>query len=88
MQRDRDMRRFKRSGRPLFLILLLAALSPAVPGINMAGDYWDHYAKDPLHWVKTELEVCRNYHPMFMKMVGADEKYCSGAGADGCKPHP
>ncbi|WP_420732315.1 hypothetical protein, partial [Hwanghaeella sp. 1Z406] len=65
--------------------------NPAVPGINMDGDYWDHYAKDPLHWVKTELEVCRNYHPMFMKMVGADDKYCHGAGADwwkgGCCEH-
>ena len=55
--------------------------NPAVPGINMPGDYWQHYAKDPLHWVKTELEVCRNYHPMFMKMVGADGKYCHGEGA-------
>ncbi len=65
--------------------------NPAVPGINMAGDYWEHYAKDPLHWVKTELEVCRNYHPMFMKMVGADDKYCHGPGADwwkgGCCAH-
>ena len=23
--------------------------NPAVPGINMRGDYWNHYAKDPLH---------------------------------------
>jgi hypothetical protein len=65
--------------------------NPAVPGINMPGDYWDHYAKDPLHWVKTELEVCRDYHPMFMKMVGADGKYCHGAGAEwwkgGCCSH-
>jgi hypothetical protein len=57
----------------------------------MDGHYWDHYAKDPLHWVKTELEVCRNYHPMFMKMVGADGKYCSGEGAKwwkgGCCDH-
>lgn len=65
--------------------------NPAVPGINMDGEYWEHYAKDPLHWVKTELEVCRNYHPMFMKMTGADDKYCHGAGADwwkgGCCDH-
>ena len=65
--------------------------NPAVPGINMEGDYWDHYAKDPLHWVKTELEVCRNFHPMFMKMVGADAKYCHGRGAEwwqgGCCNH-
>lgn len=65
--------------------------NPAVPGINMAGNYWDHYGRDPLHWVKTELEVCRNYHPMFMKMVGADDKYCHGRGAEwwkgGCCNH-
>ena len=59
----------------------IVPVDPAVPGINMPGDYWDHYARDPLHWVKTELEVCRNYHPMFMKMVGADGKYCHGEGA-------
>ena len=65
--------------------------NPAVPGINMTGDYWDHYARDPLHWVKTELQVCRNFHPQFMQMVGADGKYCHGAGADwwkgGCCNH-
>ena len=65
--------------------------NPAVPGINMDGNYWEHYAADPLHWVKTELEVCRNYHPMFMQMAGADGKYCHGEGADwwrgGCVNH-
>jgi len=65
--------------------------NPAVPGLNMDGDYWDHYGSDPLHWVKTELEVCRNYHPMFMAMTGADDKYCHGAGAEwwkgGCCNH-
>ncbi|MCE8005563.1 MAG: hypothetical protein HEP69_00845 [Aestuariivita sp.] len=65
--------------------------NPAVPGLNMDGDYWDHYGRDPLHWVKTELEVCRNYHPLFMKMTGADDKYCHGPGADwwkgGCCNH-
>lgn len=65
--------------------------NPAVPGLNMPGDYWDHYAKDPLNWVKTELNVCRNYHPMFMRMVSANDKYCHGAGADwwkgGCCNH-
>jgi hypothetical protein len=65
--------------------------NPAVPGLNMEGDYWDHYGRDPLHWVKTELEVCRNYHPLFMKMTGADGKYCHGEGAEwwkgGCCNH-
>ncbi|GAB5469066.1 MAG: hypothetical protein Kilf2KO_20960 [Rhodospirillales bacterium] len=65
--------------------------NPAVPGLKMPGDYPPHYAVDPLKWVKDELNICRNYHPMFMKMVGADKKYCSGAGADfwqgGCCDH-
>ncbi|MEO1192316.1 MAG: hypothetical protein AAFY02_11200 [Pseudomonadota bacterium] len=65
--------------------------NPAVPGLNMPGDYQQHYAADPLKWVKDELNICRNYHPMFMKMVGADNKYCSGPGADfwqgGCCDH-
>lgn len=65
--------------------------NPAVPGLNMTGDYQDHYAKDPLKWVKSELDICRNYHPMFMEMVGADDKYCTGRGADfwkgGCCNH-
>ena len=65
--------------------------NPAIPGLNMKGDYWEHYANDPLHWVKTELEVCRNYHPLFMEMTGADNKYCQGAGAEfwkgGCCNH-
>ncbi|MEX0280998.1 MAG: hypothetical protein AB3N13_07375 [Arenibacterium sp.] len=65
--------------------------NPAVPGLNMEGDYWDHYVRDLLHWVKTELEVCRSYHPLFMKMTGADDKYSHGPGADrwkgGCCNH-
>jgi hypothetical protein len=65
--------------------------NPAVRGVNMRGDYWQHYAKDPLHWVKTELEVCRHYHPQCMQMVGADDKYCQGEGArwwkGGCCEH-
>ncbi len=65
--------------------------NPAVPGLNMAGDYWEHYGKDPLHWVTSELNICRHYHPLFMQMVGADDKYCSGKGAafwkGGCCAH-
>lgn len=65
--------------------------NPAVPGLNMKGDYWNHYARDPLHWVKTELDICRNYHPLFMEMTGADRKYCHGKGAEfwsgGCCGH-
>ncbi len=65
--------------------------NPAVPGLNMAGDYWEHYGRDPLRWVTSELDICRNYHPLFMQMVGADDKYCSGKGAafwkGGCCDH-
>ena len=65
--------------------------NPAVPGLNMGGDYQEHYARDPLKWVKSELDICRNYHPMFMQMVGADDKYCTGKGAEfwkgGCCDH-
>ena len=50
---------------------------PAVPGLNMGGDYWKHYANDPEDWVLTELNICENYHPLFMSMVGADPKYCN-----------
>jgi hypothetical protein len=49
---------------------------PAVPGINVNGDYWKHYAKDPLKWVKAELDICRNWHHLFMPMVGGDPKFC------------
>ena len=65
--------------------------NPAVPGLNMPGDYREHYVADPLKWVKDELNICRNYHPMFMKMVEANNKYCTGAGAEfwqgGCCDH-
>jgi hypothetical protein len=44
---------------------------PAIPGINCGGSY-DSYAKDPTSWTKTELEICRNYHPLFMRMVDAE----------------
>jgi hypothetical protein len=41
---------------------------PATPGINIEGDYWQ-YAKDPMDWTLTELKICRNFHPLFMKMI-------------------
>ena len=49
---------------------------PAVPGLNVAGDYWQHYAKDPLAWVKAELNICREWHHLFMPMVGGDPRFC------------
>jgi hypothetical protein len=44
---------------------------PAVPGLNCEGSY-ETYAADPTKWTKTELEICRNYHPLFMRMVNAE----------------
>ncbi|SMQ72119.1 hypothetical protein SAMN05444673_2110 [Bacillus sp. OV166] len=58
-------------------LLLSESWIPAVPGLNMTGDYWKHYAEDPEKWVLSELNICENYHPMFMSMVGADPKYCN-----------
>lgn len=49
---------------------------PAVPGLNVNGDYWKHYARDPLGWVQAELNICRNWHHLFMPMVGGDPKFC------------
>ena len=48
---------------------------PAVPGINMEGDYLRDYAADPLDWTLTELHICEKWHGLYMKMVappGAD----------------
>ena len=50
---------------------------PAVPGINMEGDYFRDYAADPLDWTLTELHVCEKWHDLYMKMVAPRE-----AGAD------
>jgi len=64
---------------------------PAVPGLNVAGDYWQHYANDPLAWVHTELNICRNWHHMFAQMVGGDPKFChdeSGFWSGGCVGQP
>ena len=44
---------------------------PAVPGLNVEGDYWKHYANDPTKWVKSELQICQNWHHLFHNMVGA-----------------
>lgn len=42
---------------------------PAVPGLNMDGDYFRDYASDPTDWTMTELHVCRKWHDLYMKMV-------------------
>jgi len=45
---------------------------PAIPGINMEGDYWRDYAHDPMDWTATELSICRKWHHLYMKMTGAE----------------
>lgn len=57
-------------------LLLDESWIPAVPGLNVKGDYWKHYANDPEKWVMSELAICENWHHLFMDMVGADPKYC------------
>jgi hypothetical protein len=42
---------------------------PAIPGINMDGDYWRDYAEDPLDWTRTELHICQKWHHFYLKMV-------------------
>jgi hypothetical protein len=64
---------------------------PAVPGLNVPGDYWRHYANDPLAWVKTELDVCRSWHHLFTNMVGGEARFCNddaGFWTGNCVGHP
>jgi len=34
--------------------LLTEAWFPAIPGINVPGDYMQDYARDPVSWIKKE----------------------------------
>jgi hypothetical protein len=52
-------------------VLLAEDWIPAVPGINCAGSY-AAYAADPTSWTKAELTICRDFHDLYMKMVGAE----------------
>jgi hypothetical protein len=42
---------------------------PAVPGLNLPGDYNEDYASDPMDWTLTELHICDKWHPLFMNMI-------------------
>ena len=42
---------------------------PAVPGLNVEGDYNKHYAHDPMDYTMLELELCRKFHPLFQRMI-------------------
>jgi hypothetical protein len=51
---------------------------PAVPGINMHGDYFKDYAHDPVDWTLSELKICRKWHDLFLKMTdkGGPARHC------------
>ncbi len=42
---------------------------PAIPGINLDGDYFRDYATDPLDWTVTEVHLCDKWHHLFNKMA-------------------
>jgi hypothetical protein len=58
-------------------LLLSESWVPAVPGINVTGDYRRDYAEDPTAWTLVELQVCRRWHHLFMEMVGGDHVGCT-----------
>ena len=43
-------------------MLLTEAWIPAIPGINVPGDYMKDYARDPISWIKREAEE----HPIWV----------------------
>ncbi|GAA1003043.1 hypothetical protein Aple_002420 [Acrocarpospora pleiomorpha] len=45
---------------------------PAVPGLNLPGDYDRDFASDPMDFTMTELDICRKWHPLFMRMISGD----------------
>jgi hypothetical protein len=54
-------------------VLLSEDWIPAIPGLNMDGDYQADYAADPMDWTMTELHVCRKWHNLYMKMISSGE---------------
>ena len=59
---------------------------PAIPGLNIEGDYNKHYAQDPMEYTMLELDLCRKFHPLFKRMItrpGQNEvDSCCSGGAD------
>lgn len=51
---------------------------PAVPGLNLPGDYDRDYALDPLDFTMTELDLCRKWHPLFMRMISGSDTHDQG----------
>lgn len=42
---------------------------PAIPGMNMAGDYNEHYTQDPYKYTMIELSLCKDYHPFIHSSI-------------------
>lgn len=42
---------------------------PAILGMDMARDYNEHYTADPCRYTMMELDLCRDYHPLFQRLV-------------------
>ena len=53
---------------------------PAIPGLNIAGNYNEHFAKDPFDFTMMELDMCRKYHPLFQRMISLprDHSHANG----------
>jgi hypothetical protein len=49
-------------------VLLSEDWVPAIPGLNMDGDY-ETYANDPLAWMKVELALSENWRDLYTKLV-------------------
>ena len=47
---------------------------PAIPGMNIEGDYNNHYAKDPYDFTMLELDICRKFHPLFKRLISRPGK--------------
>lgn len=47
---------------------------PAIPGLNMDGDYYRDYAGDPEDWTQAELKICQRWHHLYMKMISSSHE--------------
>jgi hypothetical protein len=51
-------------------VLLNESWIPAVPGINVDGDYLTDYAADPMKWITADLNLSHNWPRLYEKLVG------------------
>lgn len=54
-------------------LLLREDWVPAIPGLNMDGDY-ETYASDPLAWLKVDLALSGRWHDLYMKLVSPNDR--------------